>query len=392
MAITHIYNSPGRYWVTATVTDSNGQSSTAITEVNIQPSAVPLSSIKRDKSGGNVGESFRFDCSDTILPSVGEGPAASVSSCVWDFGDGVTGRETSSWDTPIPSTIPPGPPGPEGQAGKTGEVGPTGPTGAGLPGDVGATGPTGPSGTGPTGPSGPTGADSVVVGPTGPTGPVVTGPTGADSTMPGPTGPSGTGPTGATGPTGEGTIGPTGPSGTGPTGPTGPSVTGPTGSSVTGATGPTGSNGAGVTTSKQSQQITNNSNTTPTDITGLSFSLTANHRYYFNFMTTFQTAATGTGCGFCFSAPAMTASNWKVEIRQAAAGTDQMYTNSAVNDLTTVLTSASVVASATNYIAQCEGFCEPSASGTLQLRCRSEVNGSQITIANTGIGFLVDAG
>jgi hypothetical protein len=69
-----------------------------------------------------------------------------------------------------------------------------------------------------------------------------------------------------------------------------------------------------------------------------------------------------------------------------------MYTNSVVNNLTTVLVSGSVVAAATDYIAKIEGFCEPSADGTLQLRCRSEVNGSQITIQNTGIGFLVDAG
>jgi hypothetical protein len=124
----------------------------------------------------------------------------------------------------------------------------------------------------------------------------------------------------------------------------------------------------------------------------MSFSLTSGHRYYFNFMATYQTAATGTGCGYCFSAPAMTASNYKVEIRQAAAGTDQMYTNSVVNNLTTVLVSASVVAASTDYIAQIEGFCQPSADGTLQLRCRSEVNASQITIQNTGIGFLVDCG
>jgi hypothetical protein len=124
----------------------------------------------------------------------------------------------------------------------------------------------------------------------------------------------------------------------------------------------------------------------------MSFSLVSGHRYYFKFMMTFQTAATTTGVGFCFSAPAMTASNYRLEARLGAAGTDQMYTNSSVDSLTTVLVSTSVVAANTNYIASIEGFCQPSASGTLQLRCRSEVNGSQITIQNTGVGFLVDAG
>jgi hypothetical protein len=124
----------------------------------------------------------------------------------------------------------------------------------------------------------------------------------------------------------------------------------------------------------------------------MSFSLTSGKRYYFKFMTTYQTAATTTGVGFCFSSPAMTASNYRVEIRQGSAGTDQMYTNSVVNSLTTVLVSASVVAANTDYVAIIEGFCQPSEGGTLQLRCRTEVNASQITIQNTGVGFLVDAG
>jgi hypothetical protein len=161
---------------------------------------------------------------------------------------------------------------------------------------------------------------------------------------------------------------------------------------IQGIQGIQGAAGTGILTCKQTAQVTNNSSSTPTDITGLSFSLTSGRRYYFKFMVTYQTAATTTGVGFCFSTPAMTASNYKVEIMQAAAGTDQMYTNSVVNNLTTVLVSASVIALGTDYIASVEGFCQPSADGTLQLRCRSEVNASQITIQNTGIGFLVDAG
>ena len=161
---------------------------------------------------------------------------------------------------------------------------------------------------------------------------------------------------------------------------------------IQGIQGTQGAAGTGILTCKQTAQVTNSSSSTPTDITGLSFSLTSGRRYHFKFMVTYQTAATTTGVGFCFSTPAMTASNYKVEIMQAAAGTDQMYTNSVVNNLTTVLVSASAIALGTDYIASIEGFCQPSADGTLQLRCRSEVNASQITIQNTGIGFLVDAG
>jgi len=49
-----------------------------------------------------------------------------------------------------------------------------------------------------------------------------------------------------------------------------------------------------------------------------------------------------------------------------------------------VLVSASVAAANTDYMAIIEGLCEASANGSLQLRCRSEVNGSQITIKNSG--------
>jgi hypothetical protein len=38
------------------------------------------------------------------------------------------------------------------------------------------------------------------------------------------------------------------------------------------------------------------------------------------------------------------------------------------------------------------GGCEPSADGSPQLRCRSEVNGSQAMIKNSGVGYLIDAG
>ena len=139
-------------------------------------------------------------------------------------------------------------------------------------------------------------------------------------------------------------------------------------------------------TAKQTAQITNSSNTTPTDITGLHFDLVSGRRYVFKFFVTFKSSAAGTGVGFVFSAPAMTAANWKVSITQGNAGTDQTFENSATS-LTTVLVSASVAAANTDYMAIVEGFCEPSANGSLQLRCRSEVNGSQITIKNSGVGY-----
>lgn len=147
----------------------------------------------------------------------------------------------------------------------------------------------------------------------------------------------------------------------------------------------------GTATCKQSAQITNNSNTTPTSITGMAHTLVANHRYYFKFLMTFQSAATTTGIGFVFTSPAMSFANWKVKIRQAAAGTDSYYENDGTA-LTTILVATATLAANTDYLAIVEGYCEPTENGTLQLQVRSEINASQVLVKNQGIGFLVDAG
>ena len=261
-----------------------------------------------------------------------------------------------------------GDPGPTGPTGATGSVGPTGP--------AGVDGPTGPAGA--TGPTGPAGADGV---------PGPTGPTGAASTVAGPTGPAGAqGPTGPTGPTGAASTV------TGPTGPTGAAVTGPTGpAGATGPTGPAGADGAGVSVVKSTSTITNSSNTTPTSITGLSFAVSSGVMYHFKFMGGYQSAATTTGIGFTFTGPATTYCNWNVQIQQAAAGTDMMFTNTATA-LSSVLVSASVVATATTYAWEVEGFVQPSAAGTLQLQVRSEVNASQVTVNAGSLGVLTTIG
>jgi len=147
----------------------------------------------------------------------------------------------------------------------------------------------------------------------------------------------------------------------------------------------------GTATCKQSAQITNNSSTVPTSITGLAFNLVANHRYYFKFLMTCQSVATATGIGFVFTAPGMSFANWKIKCRQAAAGTDAYYENDGLA-LTTILVSTAMLAANIDYLFIVEGFCEPSENGTIQLQVRSEVNASQVTVKNQGIGFLVDAG
>lgn len=136
---------------------------------------------------------------------------------------------------------------------------------------------------------------------------------------------------------------------------------------------------------------TNNSNVTLVDITGLSFAVASGVMYHFKFMGLYQSAATATGISFTFSGPATTYIGWNMQVEQAAAGTDSMFVASATA-LTTVLTSASVVAINTSYAWELEGFVQPSATGTLQARFRSEVNLSQVTIVAGSVGVLTRVG
>jgi hypothetical protein len=87
----------------------------------------------------------------------------------------------------------------------------------------------------------------------------------------------------------------------------------------------------------------------------------------------------------------MASSHFKVEIQQAAAGTDMFYTNTASGNMETRLTSASVAATNTNYLATIEGFCTPSANGSIQLQTSPEVN-NNASVLDVGVGFMVDAG
>lgn len=136
-----------------------------------------------------------------------------------------------------------------------------------------------------------------------------------------------------------------------------------------------------------SSSFNNSSNTTLTDITNAAFSVQA-ATYWFKFRGKWRTAATTTGIGFAFSSPSVTTASWGVQIRQAAAGTDQYYTNSD-STLTTVLVNASAIATATDYDFEIEGHATFSASGTLQLRFRSEVNASQVDVQTGIIGLLI---
>jgi hypothetical protein len=202
---------------------------------------------------------------------------------------------------------------------------------------------------------------------------------------------------------GEGTVGPEGPPGpAGPAGPQGPPGTpgAPGVKGDTGLQGPQGDPGIqgiqgpagpGVVTCKNSATQTNTSNTASVNITGLTVPLVAGRRYIFHVYIPFQTAATATGIGFTFTGPATTTFASRAMIQQGAAGVAQTYMNTAPA-IATALTSTAVVAANTTYLASLEVVITPSASGSLQVGFRSEVNASQVSVLNGAAGLLIDCG
>jgi hypothetical protein len=217
---------------------------------------------------------------------------------------------------------------------------------------------------------------------------------GSGNGEPGPQGPPG--PEGPAGPPGvDGVDGAAGEQGIqGPPGIQGnPGTAGAPGiQGVPGNPGSPGAPGLGfAAVCKNSATQTNTSNSAAVAITGIAVPVTAGRRYVFTVWAPFQTAATATGIGFAWTGPAMTTFASKAQIQQGAAGVAQTYTNTG-STLAAVLTSTAVVAANTTYLAVVEACFTPSASGTLQLSFRSEVNNSQVSVLNGVAGFLVDCG
>jgi len=129
-----------------------------------------------------------------------------------------------------------------------------------------------------------------------------------------------------------------------------------------------------------------NATITYQNIAGLEVMVASANPCMFRFLLQFRTAAATTGLGLVFSAPAMSAAGWSASIRSAANGTDAFF-ESTQSALTTEIVSPGVPAQDTDYLAVVEGFFIPSARGTVRLRARSEVAGSNVRVTN-GLGLL----
>lgn len=241
---------------------------------------------------------------------------------------------------------------PQSELGAIGGAGPQGEAGAqGPPGDPGAQGPMGPQGPpGDIGPEGPQGEPG-------------------DQGQQGEQGPAGTtGPTGSAGPQGQ--VGPAGPQGdAGPKGDTG--VKGDTGAQgIQGPAGPSGNESY----AKLASDATNTTVTLAD--AGLSFAVTSGTDYEFEFKVAFRTAATTTGIALALSGPATALLAYSMRIPTSATAESMAFRNAFAAELLTT----AIDAAATPRLAVIAGLVRPSAGGTVALRFRSEVAGSEVRV------------
>lgn len=130
--------------------------------------------------------------------------------------------------------------------------------------------------------------------------------------------------------------------------------------------------------------ITNNNAVANTiaNVTGLSFSVTANKVYYFKFIIYYTAAATTTGSRFCVNCDAGLATNLSMTSEYSL--TDTTTTRNAnVQGFDLPATCNATSASTANNMAVMEGYFKPTADGTFTARFASEVANSAI-VAKTG--------
>lgn len=212
----------------------------------------------------------------------------------------------------------------------------------------GVTGPMGPPGSTVTGPQGPPG--STVTGPQGPSG--NTGPAGSDSTVPGPQGI-------------QGIQGDPGPSGVGSA----------------------GAPGLGFSAITRLTQDHRSIAVALSNVTGLAFSVSSGVTCAYQFVVAFRTPATTTGLGLSVNYPSATLASGKARIPFAADGAGGEFQGwITASDDSVVGTGVQAVN--TDYLAEVCGLLVPSSNGTLQLRFRTEIANSAVTIRAGSYGLL----
>ena len=183
----------------------------------------------------------------------------------------------------------------------------------------------------------------------------------------------------------------------GPAGPPGSSITGPQGppgsdgiSGAPGAEGPPGSPGAsglGFTAISRLTQDLNSVAVALSNATGLGFSVLSGIPYAYQFQVLFRTPATTTGLGLAVTHPAGVGA-YTAKIPHAADGSDSHWEGHGTASDDPIL-STGVQAANTDYLAQVQGVLTPSSDGTIQLRFRTEVANSRVSLRAGSWGWLL---
>ncbi|MFI6819283.1 hypothetical protein ACIBG7_43330 [Nonomuraea sp. NPDC050328] len=140
---------------------------------------------------------------------------------------------------------------------------------------------------------------------------------------------------------------------------------------------------AGPTPVRATSAVASNS-TTLADATGLGLALQSGRRYMFRFSGQYTAAAATTGLGLAVNGPTLGAEGLLANIH--IAHTNQTPMLGAVTAYNTaILGTAS--AAATRMPWEVWGWIHTAAAGLLQLRLRSEVAASQVTIAAGAYGY-----
>lgn len=114
------------------------------------------------------------------------------------------------------------------------------------------------------------------------------------------------------------------------------------------------------------------------DVTGLSFSVTANKKYYFKFIIYYTTAATATGSRWAVNCTAGLATNLAM-ISEYSLTTTTTTRNAQIQAFDSPAASNATSASAANNMSILEGYFMPTVTGTFIARFASEVANSAIT-------------
>lgn len=114
------------------------------------------------------------------------------------------------------------------------------------------------------------------------------------------------------------------------------------------------------------------------DVTGLSFSVTANKTYYFKFVIRYTAAATTTGSRWGVNCTAGTAANLSLTSEYSLTATTTTR-NALIQLFDSPAASNATSATTTNNMAVIEGTFIPTANGTFIARFASEVSNSAIT-------------